>query len=392
MGRLQSLPPELLQSVVENLPISAQLGCLARLCRSMNYVISGYAFAMRHAGRQMTMLLNSSEMDLYDVWELCEAEKLPLSYRAALFAWLVHNNAFAVDADLLVAATPPHMSEDAALRVVHCFETMPMLYRLPLRHPALLNWAAFHGFTRVAEHLLAQPRPTSIALSSNSNDATSISALDTSTDPLNTTMVALKWASENGHAGVLELLLRHGDMDPCWNNSFVLVSSACEGHEACVRLLLLDGRAEPTNYALNRAAENGHANVVRLLLKDTRLLLEQTDNAPLKWSCENGHTLVVQLLLEDGRIDPGNRNNFNIKRAAREGHAEVVALLLADDRVDPTAEDQYAIKWSAGNGHVEVVKLLLADPRIDKHAEDDCALKWAIQNNHTEIMHLLQGP
>ncbi|KAJ3237765.1 hypothetical protein HDU81_009004 [Chytriomyces hyalinus] len=396
MGRLQALPPELLQSIAEHLPINATLGRVGALCRSMRNVTAGCAFAVRHVRRHM----QQTEMDLADVWDLCEADTLPDAYAAALLAWMVAAGAFEVTQDLLVAATPPGFGEDAAMRVLKCFETMPALYKLPLSHPALLNLAAYHGYTRMTIHLLSHMQDASDLHLPTMNSATETSNLCFATgndsnndepcpDSLNTRMMALKWASENGHVDVLEQLLDNTSMDPRWNESLVLASSACEGHESCVRLLLRDGRAQPTNYALNRAAENGHAEVVRLLLKDPRLRLHATDNAPLKWSCENGHVPVVQLLLHDGRIHPGNRNNFNIKRAAREGHAEVVALLLADARVDPTAEDQYAIKWSARNGHVEVVRLLLGDARIDKHAENNCALEWAIEYSHAEVMALL---
>ena len=41
----------------------------------------------------------------------------------------------------------------------------------------------------------------------------------------------------------------------------------------------------------------------------------------------------------DPRVDPSDEDNFAVRYAAAKGHAEVVALLLNDSRVDPGAEN-----------------------------------------------------
>ena len=45
--------------------------------------------------------------------------------------------------------------------------------------------------------------------------------------------------------------------------------------------------------------------------------------------------------------------------ASENGHTEVVKLLLADPRVDPAAGNNWAIRFASENGHTEIVKLLL---------------------------------
>jgi ankyrin repeat protein len=42
---------------------------------------------------------------------------------------------------------------------------------------------------------------------------------------------------------------------------------------------------------------------------------------------QNGHTEVVKLLLADKRVDPSSKNNFAIQFASRFGHTEIVKLL-----------------------------------------------------------------
>ena len=71
----------------------------------------------------------------------------------------------------------------------------------------------------------------------------------------------------------------------------------------------------------------------------------------------------VQELLKLG-VDPSEDNNIAIKRASNDGHLEVVKLLLKDPRVDPSAQDNCAIRWASDDEHLEVVELLLKDPRV----------------------------
>ncbi len=42
--------------------------------------------------------------------------------------------------------------------------------------------------------------------------------------------------------------------------------------------------------------------------------------------------------MSDSRVDPSDNNNQAIKYACRYGHYEIVKLLLKDSRVDPTAK------------------------------------------------------
>ena len=85
-------------------------------------------------------------------------------------------------------------------------------------------------------------------------------------------------------------------------------------------------------------------------------------------SSQNGHLEVVKLLLADSRVDPAYDDNYAIGMSSENGHLEVVKLLLPDKRVDPTADDNYAIRLASENGHIEVVKLLSSDKRVIQKA------------------------
>jgi len=73
-------------------------------------------------------------------------------------------------------------------------------------------------------------------------------------------------------------------------------------------------------------------------------------------ACRNGKIDIVKQLLT--QIDPSAQNNWTIKVAAENGHQDVVELLLKDPRVDPSAEDNWAIKWAAFNCYHDIVELL----------------------------------
>ena len=75
---------------------------------------------------------------------------------------------------------------------------------------------------------------------------------------------------------------------------------------------------------------------------------------------------MVRLLLADPRVRlaPSADDNEAIRWASGNGHADVVRLLLADSRVDPNARDNEAIRCASQYGHADVVRLLLADPRV----------------------------
>ena len=114
------------------------------------------------------------------------------------------------------------------------------------------------------------------------------------------------------------------------------------------------------------------------------------NNWSIRYASQNGHTEVVRLLLEDKRVDPSAVNNCAIQYASQDGHLEVVQLLLEDKRVDPSTGDNYAIRYASSTGRLEVVRLLLGDKRVDPSSSNNCAIRWACKNGHTEVVLLLE--
>ena len=178
-------------------------------------------------------------------------------------------------------------------------------------------------------------------------------------------------ASENGHAEVVKLLLAAGaDKDKA-----------------------MHGGTTP----LYIASFNGHAEVVKLLLaagvdKDKA---RQDGTTPLYAASEYGHAEVVKLLLAAGAgKDKANQyGTTSLYIASQQGHAEVVKLLLAAG-ADKDKAELYGLTplWAASfNGHAEVVKLLLA-AGVDKDKAEQggtTPLYMASEYGHAEVVKLL---
>lgn len=90
--------------------------------------------------------------------------------------------------------------------------------------------------------------------------------------------------------------------------------------------MLRDGRADPRNYPIRLASQNGHTDVVRLLLQDDRVNPASNSNQALLSASKRGHVGVVRLLLQDRRVEPAINDAIRVASTYR--HADVVALLF----------------------------------------------------------------
>lgn len=57
-------------------------------------------------------------------------------------------------------------------------------------------------------------------------------------------------------------------------------------------------------------------------------------DASIYRACDNGHKEVVKLLLLDTRVNPSSMNNMSLRIAHKKGYKDIVDLLLLDGRVD----------------------------------------------------------
>jgi ankyrin repeat protein len=218
---------------------------------------------------------------------------------------------------------------------------------------------------------------------------------------------ALDWACQRGHQGIAELLLAH---DPTlldlsgYAQRSSLIAAACNGHAETVAWLLARGadarlRAHEGTRALDWAAQEGHLSVVERLLAHDPGLLDLPgfrERTALAAAADNGHAQMVALLLARGS-DARRRctdGTHTLDWAAQNGHEAVVELLLAHDPdlLDlPGRAERTALIAAAGGGHESLVARLLglgADPRR-RESDGTHALDWAAQKGHLEVVRRL---
>ncbi|PRP82929.1 putative ankyrin [Planoprotostelium fungivorum] len=155
--------------------------------------------------------------------------------------------------------------------------------------------------------------------------------------------------------------------------------------------LFMLSRSHPPEEILCYAAQEGNADVVRVLLNDKRIDPTAYDQWPINIAASKGHTEVVRLLLSDSRVNPSCEEHIALLSAVRGGHPEIVRLLLQDERVNPSVNNNRALQLAAETGNREIVQILLSDPRVDPTALDNLAILRAVELGHNQIVDLLMS-
>ena len=165
---------------------------------------------------------------------------------------------------------------------------------------------------------------------------------------------------------ISEIVFPHGSTDP---HSSALFVATEYGHAEVVRVLLQDGRVDPsssgTNDALLIATCRGDAKIVELLLEKVDPNQVASGDSPLVCAIEFERVEVVRVLLEDGRIDPSDSCNAALAAARCEGNLDIINMLLQDGRVSfNNPETTLLFLWAVKKGHDGLVKTLLVDYHV----------------------------
>lgn len=131
-----------------------------------------------------------------------------------------------------------------------------------------------------------------------------------------------------------------------------------------------DSKEEIGRTPLSWAAEEGHEGVVRVLLErddiDINSKKDIYGQTLIWWVAYKGHVEVVRVLLAQNGIDVNSRDFLDrtpLSVAAAEGHATVVKLLLTRDDVDVNSGNKFyggtLLSQVAEMGHQVVLRLLL---------------------------------
>lgn len=144
---------------------------------------------------------------------------------------------------------------------------------------------------------------------------------------------------------VVRALLEADALDPNDGNSYAMLLICEEGWVGSLRLLLIDGRADPN--------------------------VKQDSRAPIIIACAHGRTQAVRLLLLDGRADPAANKSGAVWWCARRGRVEILRLLMKDGRADPSADNNSAMRQALAAKNWEIVRILMDDPRVTRTIDRD---------------------
>jgi len=244
--------------------------------------------------------------------------------------------------------------------------------------------------------------------------------------------ILVKYCAEKGYVSILNHFFFKQKKFPSGHqynanadDDYAIRKAAKNGHTEMVKFLLTDPKVNPSarsNSAIRNAALNGHLDIVKLLCADPRVDVACESNTPFINAARMGHIDIVDFLLSDPRVDPGAQSNAAIRFACLSNAADklkVIDRLLMDPQVNPSDNNDSAIIWAGYYGHNIVVdmlahhgvdpatrdnqllataaeqgndalvSILLGFPTVNPSARDNCAIHWAAPNSHEQIVCML---
>lgn len=146
--------------------------------------------------------------------------------------------------------------------------------------------------------------------------------------------------------------------------------------------------------AIDRADLEGARRAI-LAGADLEELDESTGMTPLALAAEGGHAEIAKLLLRVGADPDRGGATTPLETAVVEGHREVVAVLLAAGAsVNRAVEDGFTpLMTAASTGQRGIVRLLLGAGAVPHlvNAEGDSAMALAKRGGHEEVMAVLKA-
>ncbi|EQC24775.1 hypothetical protein SDRG_17335 [Saprolegnia diclina VS20] len=160
---------------------------------------------------------------------------------------------------------------------------------------------------------------------------------------------AMNKAAANGHLEVVRFLHEHRS-EGC--TTVAMDDAATNGHLEVVQFLHENRTEGCTHLALNFAIVNGRLNVVRFLIEHRT---ESAWDGCIGRAAGNGHLEVLQYLHSLGSY---RWSNSTVERASAGGHLEIVQFLLAN-RTEERASD-LTLRNALTHGHYATAKYLVS--------------------------------
>ncbi|KAL3459402.1 ankyrin repeat-containing domain protein [Aspergillus heterothallicus] len=219
---------------------------------------------------------------------------------------------------------------------------------------------------------------------------------------LRATEGALTWAIRESCIEIFDCLIEHcPELEMAYlNDEQNFAYAVVNGQVKLVQRFLQRGVEETSLWnALLRAAENGHTEVITLLL-DTDICERSTDwyatgSLAVYLVADRGHTNTVLYLLEKGFSiqHPYEKGNNLLRTAEMAGNHSMIESLLSTG-VFPDVKDNFSqtpLFWAARLGLLASANILLQKrPQLDAvDADGRTPLFYAVANGHDSMVKLL---
>jgi len=154
--------------------------------------------------------------------------------------------------------------------------------------------------------------------------------LDKRVTPSTNNNYALRWACAGGFVEIVKMLLAHPLVNPKDSEKESFTWAFCNGHVEVVQLLLQDVRIDPKleqyyNHLMAEAAARGKIDIIKLFLGYSQMKL---DNIVFHNAIQNGHLDIVKILLADSRVNPNDNNYGALRTALLHEHHNIAELLI----------------------------------------------------------------
>ena len=154
-----------------------------------------------------------------------------------------------------------------------------------------------------------------------------------------------------------------------WYRNRGLILAVQKRHASVVEMLLKHGNvnaATKDNEAFRLASTYGDVDNVKLLLARPEVDPTAMENEALLVAAKNGHTEIVRLLLENPKVDPSIAGRKAVILASSMNHADIIKLFINDGRALPAIFTIHTLEKAAQFGNVDLVKFLLNYPSFSQ--------------------------
>lgn len=180
-------------------------------------------------------------------------------------------------------------------------------------------------------------------------------------DPLAKNQKVFREAVENGHVNSVKYMLQNYPINLTYNKNQYLKTAVVSGNKAVVDLFLAQPQVSLSDFsgdAFMEACAYGHTDIIRTLLsRDDFRMQDPHIHRALAFAVQHGHFELVKVLLMDGRADPAWNYHFAFIHAIANDDVKMAKLLLADPRVE-VADIKATVSKPVLNGDNHVCEML----------------------------------